>query len=273
MAPARARTGWATPPTTATRIPPAFSWQNERLHGRVGSHAGGGWPTPPAASQHRRLRGRAAVGRGGGEGLGARFSPSSLTMAAAGRGGDGNSFRKRGDLPSLVVGAGLLMARLRGSQRADHERREVVVNTGAGGGGGQSSLNEEEAAEAVTEVGSGVQRPAATAGLKVGAGESSSSSSTTGLRQSGGGGGARQQQLRRNSNAAPGSLEGSRRRGERAEWEEMGEWRQQGEEGGAEEMEMGGAEEEWTEVREAATQETQLRRRRQQRRYREGEVR
>ncbi|CBJ30027.1 Cytochrome b5 reductase domain-containing protein [Ectocarpus siliculosus] len=50
----------------------------------------------------------------------------------------------------------------------------------------------------------------------------------------------------------------------------MGEWRQRGEEGGAEETEMNGAEEEWTEVREAATRETELRRR-QQRLYREGE--
>ncbi|CAM9768616.1 unnamed protein product, partial [Ectocarpus fasciculatus] len=275
VAPARARTGWVAPPPKVTRIAPAFSRQNERRHGRVGSHAGGGWPRPTAAAshQHRRWRGRAAAGRGG-EGL------SPLTMAAGRGGGDGNSFRKRGDLPSLVVGAGLLMARLRSSQRADHERREVVVNTGTaggGGGGGESSLHEEEAAAVVAEVGSGVQRPAATAaatsaatsaGLTVGAGESSSA---TGLRRSGGGGGARQRQQQRTSDAAPGSLEPSRRRGDRAEWEEMGEWRQQGEEGGAEEAEMGDSEEEWTEVREAANQETQLRRRRQQRRYREGE--
>ncbi|CAM9434211.1 unnamed protein product [Ectocarpus sp. 12 AP-2014] len=190
---------------------------------------------------------------------------------AAGRGGDGRSFRKRGDLPSLVVGAGLLLARTRSSQRADHERREVGVNTGAGGS--QSSLYEEEAA-AVAEVGNGAQRPAitaASAGLTAGHGESSSSA--TGLRRSvaGGGEARQQQQQRRNSNPAPDSLEAPRQRqGDPAEWEEMGEWRQQGEEGGAEKMEMSGAEEEWTEVREAATQATQLRRR-QQRLYREVE--
>ncbi|CAM9617892.1 unnamed protein product [Ectocarpus sp. 4 AP-2014] len=274
VAPARARTGWARPSPTVTRTLPAFSRQNERRHSGVGSHAGGGWQRPTAASQHRRRRRGTAAAVRGGEGLGARFSASPLTMAA-GRGRDGNSFRKRGDLPSLVVGAGLLLARTRSSQRADHERREVAVDTGAGGG--QSSLNEEEAAT-VAEVGSGAQRPAitaASAGLTAGAGESSSSfsfSSPTGLRRSGAGGReARQQQQRQNSNLAPDSLEAPRRRrGDPAEWEEMGEWRQQGEEGGAEEMEMSLAEEEWTEVREAATQETQLRRR-QQRLYREGE--
>ena len=245
---------------------------------------GVGWPVrelgPTTAQQQQQQQQRWCRGRRSDD---RSPSPSALMMVRAGSGGGGGggssgdrySFKKKGDLPSLVVGAGILVARHRSSIRAGNERRNVVIKTGDSGGGvggGRVSHDEEEAA-AVAKIGGGVGATvsAASAGLRMGLGEVSTSrrfaaaggSGSGGERRSGAG---RQRQRRKTPGSGPSALASTRGRGGGGgEWEETGEW--QDEDGTQEGEMMDGGGEEWTEVEEATDE------RQQQRRSTEAEVR
>eukprot|EP00903_Cladosiphon_okamuranus_P013984 g13005.t1 len=237
---------------------------------------GGGWLVRELGStttqlQSQKRRGRSSDGRSHPSGL-------MVMMARAGNGGshgggDGYSFKKKGDLPSLVVGAGLLVARHRNSIRASNERRNVVIKTGEPGGGGSGRVShDEEEAAAVAKMGGGVGATvsAASAGLRMGLGDTSASrrfaaASSSGGSGGGGGGertsvsGRQRQRMNTSGSGGVSSLASSRGRwggGVDDEGEETGEWQ---EEGGTQEGEIDGAEE-WTEVEEAADERLQQRR-------------
>eukprot|EP00752_Nemacystus_decipiens_P008527 g7616.t1 len=245
----------------------------------IWGRAGGGWPARdlgPTATQQQQQQQRCCRGRGSDD---RSLPPSALAMMRAGAsggggagGGDRHSFKKKGDIPSLVVGAGILVARHRSSIRAGNERRNVVIKTGDAG---RISRDEGEAA-AVAKVGGGVGATvtAASAGLRMGLGEVSASRRFAAASGSSGGGGerrttggGRQRQRSKTPGSGPSALASTRGRGAGGgEWDETVEWQ---EDDGTQEAEMDGAEE-WTEVEEA-TDERQQQQQQQQRRSTEAE--